>query len=154
MRSVCLLKLSTIKKIILFPAYLSVDDVNIVAVDWSALCKSPMYFSAVSHVKAVGQQVALLIDFLVNSGADVDSFHIIGHSLGAHVASFASNSVTTGNITRITGELTVFLRGKLTIGSNLAESIPVWPKAESSPVLSDRLPFSRIDFHLAVMILI
>lgn len=40
-------------------------------------------------------------------------------------------------------------RGKLTIGSNLAESIPVWPKAESSPALPNLFLFCQIDSHLA-----
>lgn len=46
--------------------------------------------------------MADLIDFLVSEGAAYDSFHILGASLGAHVAGYVG-FFTNGKIARITG---------------------------------------------------
>lgn len=90
----------------MFAAYLYNQDVNVVAVSWAKLAGSLLHYSrAVSYTMAVGKEIAQLIDFLVTEGgADISSFHLTGHSLGAHVVSFASNYVTSGKISRISGE--------------------------------------------------
>lgn len=90
----------------MFAAYLYNQDVNVVAVSWATLAGSLLHYSrAVSYTMAVGKEIAQLIDFLVTEGgADISSFHLTGHSLGAHVVSFASNYVTSGSISRISGE--------------------------------------------------
>lgn len=56
-----------------------------------------------SHVSQVGEYVAAFIEFL-GSEAEVsfDDIHILGHSLGAHVAGYIGNSVQK-KIGRITG---------------------------------------------------
>ncbi|KAG8288189.1 hypothetical protein J6590_020952 [Homalodisca vitripennis] len=85
-------------------AYLNHYDVNVLAVDWGALAEGPWYVEAVQHTQPVGQLVGQLVDWLViSSGAALKDFHLVGHSLGAHVAAFASNSVSSGIIQRITG---------------------------------------------------
>lgn len=91
---------------VMFAAYLYNQDVNVVAVSWATLAGSLLHYSrAVSYTMAVGKEIAQLIDFLVTEGgADISSFHLTGHSLGAHVVSFASNYVTSGKISRISGE--------------------------------------------------
>lgn len=48
----------------------------------------------------------LIIDLYTNHSANLTNFHLVGHSLGAHVSGFAGKSVqsTTGiNLGRITG---------------------------------------------------
>ncbi|XP_054263364.1 pancreatic triacylglycerol lipase-like [Macrosteles quadrilineatus] len=86
-------------------AYLNAgSDVNVIGVDWSYLSAGPWYLEAASNTEPVGQQIALMIDFLVSTtGVDVSNIHLLGHSLGAHVSAFAANKVTSGRITRITG---------------------------------------------------
>ena len=43
------------------------------------------------------------IDFLVEYGTPLSSFHLIGHSAGTHMAGGAGAAVKYGNIPRITG---------------------------------------------------
>jgi len=85
-------------------AYLGRGDYNIIGVDWGLLAAAPNYPFAVLNTRPVGEHVAELIDFLVaQTGARLEDFHLIGHSLGAHVAGFAGKSTTTGKVGRITG---------------------------------------------------
>jgi hypothetical protein len=68
------------------------------------LAASPNYVAAVLNARLTGAHIAELIEFLVaKTGAKLKDFHIIGHSLGAHVAGFAGSSTTTGKVGRITG---------------------------------------------------
>jgi hypothetical protein len=58
----------------------------------------------VANARPTGEHVAELIEFLVaQTVAKLEDFHIIGGSLGAHVAGFAGKSTTTGKVGRITG---------------------------------------------------
>ena len=52
----------------------------------------------------VGILVGQFIDFLISRGATYSQFHVIGFSLGAHVAGLAGATVT-GTLPRITGTL-------------------------------------------------
>jgi surfactin synthase thioesterase subunit len=68
------------------------------------LAAPPNYIAATQKARPVGAHVAELINFLVaQTGAKLDDFHLIGHSLGAHVAGFAGKSISTGKVGRITG---------------------------------------------------
>lgn len=70
-------------------AILSVDDVNVVLVDWrkGALVD---YDNAVGNTRMVGAQLQKLMCHLIrHHGAKARDFHLIGFSLGAHVAGFA-----------------------------------------------------------------
>ena len=84
-------------------AYLSVGDYNIIGVDWSDLARAPFYLSAATNTRYVGKAAALLVDFLVQQGASLDTMHLLGFSLGAHAAGWTGSSLTTGKIARITG---------------------------------------------------
>lgn len=80
------------------------DDCNFISVDWEKLAAGPNYFAAADNVDAVGVRTASLVDFLVlEGGADLDQFHLIGFSLGAHVVGKAGQKMTVGSIPRITG---------------------------------------------------
>ena len=62
------------------------------------------YTAAVENARPTGAHIAELIEFLVaQTGAKLEDFHIIGHSLGGHVAGFAGKSIKTGKVGRITG---------------------------------------------------
>ena len=83
------------------------EKMNVIVVDWglgsSAL---NLYDAAAGNTRLVGAQVADLIDVL-NRKFQVafTKFHIIGHSLGAHVAGFAGEKLVKSGkaIGRITG---------------------------------------------------
>ena len=47
--------------------------------------------------------IRAFIDFLIENGASIDSFHVLGHSAGAQVVGVTGKSVTRGLIPRITG---------------------------------------------------
>ena len=87
---------------------LSQFDVNVICVDWSAGAADPNYVRAAVNTRLVGRQVALLVKSINESfGQNINGrTHIVGFSLGAHVAGFAGNNLqVAGGITlsRITG---------------------------------------------------
>jgi hypothetical protein len=95
------------------------------------LAAAPNYVAAVQNTRTTGAHIAELIDFLVTqAGARLEDFHIIGHSLGGHVAGFAGKSTTTGKVGRITGlfcsvEETFVALGPLSSVSNISFQIAV-----------------------------
>jgi len=82
--------------------YLEKSDVNVISVDWKDLAKSPWYTTAAKNSRVVGRYVAEFIRFLISEGASYDKFHILGASLGAHVAGYVGY-YTQGKVSRITG---------------------------------------------------
>ena len=71
-------------------------------VDWTQGSKGLNYLQAAANARVVGAQVATMIRTL---GVDLGRVHLIGHSLGAHVAGYAGEKFqTNGTIGRITGE--------------------------------------------------
>ncbi|KAG5683164.1 hypothetical protein PVAND_012461 [Polypedilum vanderplanki] len=76
-------------------AYLKHEDTMVIIVDWSRLSRLPCYPQAAINTKKAGECTA---QFLIgmeqnNEGFKAANVHVIGFSLGAHVASFASNAV-------------------------------------------------------------
>lgn len=56
------------------------------------------------QTREVGKYTAEMIDFMCKEkGADINKFHLVGHSLGAHTVGYAGMYVTAGRIQRITG---------------------------------------------------
>ncbi|XP_031341067.1 pancreatic triacylglycerol lipase-like [Photinus pyralis] len=83
--------------------YLKRGDFNIVQVDWASLA-SGSYFTAARNTAIVGANLGELVANLRQNSVKV---HLIGHSLGAHVAGHAGRRVfkSLGNsrVGRITG---------------------------------------------------
>nr|XP_022920248.1 phospholipase A1 member A-like [Onthophagus taurus] len=82
-------------------AYLSKGDYNIFGLDWSVLCKSE-YFSAMKGAETAGQYLTHFLEYLLENGVDNENIHLIGHSLGAHVAGIGADNIKNGKIGRIT----------------------------------------------------
>ncbi|XP_055976302.1 pancreatic lipase-related protein 3 [Sorex fumeus] len=81
-------------------ALLQVEDVNCINLDW--INGSLEYLHAVNNLRVVGAEVAYFIDVLVKKfGYSPSQVHLIGHSLGAHVAGEAGSR--TPGLGRITG---------------------------------------------------
>ncbi|XP_060786534.1 phospholipase A1 member A [Neoarius graeffei] len=82
-------------------ALLEKEDSNILVVDW-LFGASFAYNRVVDNYKEVAVQIAILINQLTTLGTDLESFHLIGISLGAHVAGFVG-TLFRGKLGRITG---------------------------------------------------
>ncbi|XP_072245681.1 lipoprotein lipase [Leuresthes tenuis] len=75
---------------------------NVIVVDWLNSAQNH-YVVAAQNTKAVGQEIARLIDWIEETtNMPLDNVHLIGYSLGAHVAGFAG-SHATNKVGRITG---------------------------------------------------
>lgn len=84
-------------------ALLGREDCNVISVDWAAGSLTPEYYIINGRVPVVGEDVSKLILFLQHTtGLTPNLVHIIGHSLGAHVAGFTGKKLN-GTIARITG---------------------------------------------------
>lgn len=69
-----------------------------IIVDWGKLAQLPCYPTAVFNTKQAGECLgAFLVNYREHFGSDeqLEKLHMIGFSLGAHVASYASNIVYT-----------------------------------------------------------
>lgn len=86
-------------------AYLSVGNYNVFSIDWGDLESWANYPAAASRTRPVGEHAAKLVKIL--SEFDVlDNIHVVGHSLGAHVAGFLAKKVQEmglGKLKRVTG---------------------------------------------------
>ncbi|XP_071050523.1 pancreatic lipase-related protein 2-like [Onthophagus taurus] len=87
--------------------YLKRGNVNIITVHWGKFAKG-LFGKAVKSVKMVGFSIAMLIsDISLKYRIHFEKFHIIGHSLGSHIAGFAGKHIilyhnkTIGRITAL-----------------------------------------------------
>ncbi|XP_020777561.1 endothelial lipase [Boleophthalmus pectinirostris] len=77
-------------------------EANVVVVDWISMAQQ-LYPDAVNHTRNVGQSIADMLDWLKDeTQLPLENVHLIGYSLGAHVAGYAGTFVQ-GTIGRITG---------------------------------------------------
>lgn len=79
---------------------LEYEDVNVIVVDWEKGATLPNYVHAAGNTRLVGHKTASLIK-LINAkfGLTGNSYHLIGFSLGAHVAGFAGMEIR--NVTNL-----------------------------------------------------
>lgn len=68
------------------------ETMTVVVVDWGqGSSMSNPYENAAANARLIGVQVALLIDMLSQDfNVSLEKYHIIGHSLGAHVGGFVA----------------------------------------------------------------
>ncbi|KAK9507398.1 hypothetical protein O3M35_007261 [Rhynocoris fuscipes] len=84
-------------------AYIKARDYNIIVVDWSKYSYQiyPISRYAINHV---GPHLSKFVDFLIiSAGLQPQDVHILGHSLGAHIAGIAGHQMKFGKVARITG---------------------------------------------------
>ncbi|KAG5338384.1 LIPP lipase, partial [Acromyrmex charruanus] len=108
-------------------AFLNVGDYNIILIDWRDAANH-LYAISVKSAPLVSQRVAFLINFLEkNANLDPNKTAIIGHSLGAHVASLSARFAT----------------------SKIAEVIALDPAA---PLFETNGPGERVDKSDAILV--
>ena len=71
-------------------------------VDWSSSSYG-MYHHVRKKVRCVGESVNDLLQHMGKSGVQAEKIHLIGHSLGAHVAGVAGR-LSAAKLSRITGK--------------------------------------------------
>merc|ERR1712136_496752 len=82
-------------------AGLKLDDINVVRVGWAGGSQTINYAQAVADSRVVGAEMAVMISEMVNLGAKLEDFWLMGHSIGAHICSFVGRRIP--GIGRITG---------------------------------------------------
>lgn len=83
---------------------LDMEDTNVILLDWTKGAGAA-YSTAVANTELVGRQLALILLDVLNLGTNPKKIHVIGFSLGAHVAGCASEILKKRNVLlgRITG---------------------------------------------------
>ncbi|CAH1639581.1 unnamed protein product [Spodoptera littoralis] len=83
-------------------AFLAVQDVNVIVVDWQSLANSN-YLTASNGVPGIGQFLGNFLVWLISTaGGDWNNVHLVGFSLGAHVVGNAGRQAG-GRPARVTG---------------------------------------------------
>ncbi|XP_052357956.1 lipase member H-like isoform X2 [Oncorhynchus keta] len=78
------------------------EDMNILVVDWNRGAANLNYFTAVTNTRQAANNLTGFILNMQAEGAPLSSVHLIGSSLGAHLAGFVGANLK-GKIGRITG---------------------------------------------------
>uniref|UniRef100_A0A182NSI6 Lipase domain-containing protein n=1 Tax=Anopheles dirus TaxID=7168 RepID=A0A182NSI6_9DIPT len=85
-------------------ALLYANDVNIITIDWSDTAGVLEYILLRLRLDQVAVSLAGFVDFLHNTtDLQLDDLHLIGHSLGAHLAGLSGKRVTSGRVGAILG---------------------------------------------------
>ena len=87
-------------------AYFKHGEYNIVIVDYSTIVKEPC-LSQVNWAPRFGAKcIAQFVQYLANHprGVPPDVLHLIGYSVGAHIAGLVANYLNQGKLGRITGK--------------------------------------------------
>ncbi|XP_031349709.1 pancreatic lipase-related protein 2-like isoform X2 [Photinus pyralis] len=85
--------------------YTQLCKCNVILLDWERGARGPNYGNAAANTEIVGRQLGILLLHMINQGLDPHYIHIVGFSLGAHVAGCASEVLKSNGlmIGRITG---------------------------------------------------
>lgn len=102
-------------------AYFSYGDYNIIIVDYGSLAREPCLSQIEWSPRFCAECIAQLVDYLAihPRGVQPDELHLIGYSVGAHMAGLVANHISFGKLGRITG--------------TRPNSLPVWTPPD--PVL-------------------
>ncbi|XP_053971420.1 lipase member H-like isoform X1 [Hylaeus volcanicus] len=111
---------------IIVKAYLEKGDVNIILVDWGDIAIDLNYVYVASQVPMVGKVVAESLEKLAET-IDLNTLHVIGHSLGAHIAGHIGRYVnnTLARITGLDPALPLFYPSACHIRSTDAEAVVI-----------------------------
>lgn len=86
-------------------AYVNVGGYNVITVDWGGIAAFRNYLLPVLMTSKIGARLAKVLDNIVDLGViKPEDIHLIGHSLGAHIAGVCGSLMKSGKIGRITGE--------------------------------------------------
>ncbi|XP_076633965.1 lipase member H [Colletes latitarsis] len=111
---------------IIIKAYLEKGDVNVILVDWGEIAIDLNYVYVASQVPVIGKAVAESLEKLAEL-IDLNTLHVIGHSLGAHIAGHIGRfvNVTLDRITGLDPALPLFYPSTCHIRSSDAEAVVI-----------------------------
>lgn len=89
--------------IFIISEYLKKGEYNIWLVNWPSLCEAPCYPMAAYNTRHTGACLAHFITRL-QQYHPIPDIHVIGFSLGAHVAAFSAVHLRPYTLPRITGK--------------------------------------------------
>lgn len=76
-----------------------------ITVDWGRIAGNKNYMYPVMMTSKIGSRLAKVLDNIVELGMiGPEDIHVIGHSLGAHIAGACGSVFMSGSIGRITGK--------------------------------------------------
>lgn len=86
-------------------AYFQRGDYNIIIVDYSTLVRIPCLSQIEWSPRFLAQCIAQMINYLAYHprGVPPEALHLMGYSIGAHIAGLTANFLDDGKIGRITG---------------------------------------------------
>ena len=81
------------------------EKTKVFALDWRKESTSLNYLKNFQNGRLVARQVAKFLRSALSAGVKAENIHLIGHSMGAHVASFIAKEIQNDNlkIGRVTG---------------------------------------------------
>lgn len=82
---------------------LSIEDMNVIVVDWNRGATTVLYHRAADKTRQVATVLKKFIDHMLAQGASLDNIYMIGVSLGAHISGFVGEEYN-GKLGRITGK--------------------------------------------------
>ncbi|XP_076664504.1 phospholipase A1 isoform X2 [Andrena cerasifolii] len=111
---------------IIIKAYLDKGDVNVILVDWGEIAIDINYVYVASQVPVVGKAVAESLEKL-GEAIDLNTLHVIGHSLGAHIAGHIGRymNITLSRITGLDPALPLFYPSTCHVRSTDAEAVVI-----------------------------
>ncbi|XP_042906360.1 pancreatic lipase-related protein 2 [Parasteatoda tepidariorum] len=126
---------------------------NVILVDWT-WGNGPDYLPSAENTKTVGKHAAYVIKNIMKQiGVGPEAFHLVGHSLGAHIAGFVGKSVKQlRRITALDPALSPFQnKSKLerldVSDANLVDVIHTNGGSEVGDVIGDINPLGHADFY-------
>lgn len=129
-------------------ALLKYGDYNVIVVDWSTGAQPPL-LQAVANARLVGLQVAYLLHTLSHTiNLQPQQVHLIGYSLGAHVAGYSGERVAdTGRITGLAPSALYFegMSPVVRLDESDAAFVDVVHTATDGPGFSERC--GTVDFY-------
>ncbi|XP_060838912.1 pancreatic triacylglycerol lipase-like isoform X1 [Rhopalosiphum padi] len=130
--------------------YFALYDYNVVCVDWSVIALDLPYFTARLRCKEIGNYIGEMITTITeNTSQSNDDIHIIGFSMGAHIAGYAGKHLG-GKVHRITGldpARPLFLSKRSAERLNNTDAQFVDVVHTTNLVLGQHKPIGNIDFY-------
>lgn len=135
--------------------YLSKKDANVFLVNWEKGSNMLNYLQVVGNIRVVGKQLGMFVSHLIEKyKAKPKKFHLIGHSLGAHICAYLAKDVPgIGRLTALDPAQPGFegFDKLVRLDSSDAEFVEVvHTNAKPFPILGFGMmaPYGHVDFYM------